>query len=76
MFYTACTLKQLRNAVNSLIVAVGEDAPVGVAQDKVIGDYCMLTWVIIDKDGNIVGSEADDDTPNLKDGQRNAIQIK
>lgn len=76
MFYTACTLKQLRNAVNSLIEAVGEDAPVGVAQDKVLGDYCMLTWVVIDQDGNIVGSEADDDELNLKDGQKNAIQIK
>lgn len=77
MFYTACTLGQLRKAVDGLIEAVGEDVPVGVIEDGEIGDDIMLKWVCINQEtGKIVGTEADDYESKLKPGEINAIGIK
>jgi hypothetical protein len=80
MFYTAETLGQLKEAVDSLIEQVGIDTPVGCELNfdgvPALDEYLMLEWVIIDKhSGNIEGREADDDEMNLKPNQINAIRI-
>lgn len=81
MLYSASTLGQLRDAVNGLIEAVGEDAPVGNYEDAVttptgISDYVLLEWVCINQDGHIVGTEAEDYEQQLKPGEINAIAIR
>lgn len=82
MHYTATTLGQLREAVNSLIEEVGEDTPVGnyelanETEPAGIGDYVLLEWVHINAEtGYIVGTEADDYESKLKPGEVNAISI-
>jgi hypothetical protein len=84
MIYTASTLGQLRDAVNSLIEAIGEDAPVGCfcgpvdlqQGDHIDGDV-ILEWVCItEADGQIVGTEAEDYERQLQPGEVNAIAIR
>lgn len=85
MYWTATTLKELAAAIDSAIVAVGEDAPVGVfikgkgafseREPDAISDYVILNWVCIKRDGEIAGTEAEDYEKVLKPGECNAIAI-
>jgi hypothetical protein len=79
MIWGATTLKELKLAVDSMIEAVGEDAPIGSRQKEVDGeyidDYVSFYWVCIDEAGKIVGTEGDNYETNLKPGEVNAIGV-
>ncbi len=61
MIAFASTAKQLRERLDSFINVAGEDAFIGIAySDGSLDGLVQLELVYVDKDGNIVGDEAED----------------
>lgn len=79
MMWGAVTLGELKEAVESMIEALGEDAPIGThykdGDDEYLDDYVAFHWVCIDQDGKIVGTEGSDYESKLKPGEVNAIGV-
>ena len=79
MMWGACTLKELKGAVESMIEAVGEDAPIGslikCEGEDYIDDYVSFFWACIDQDGKVVGDEGGDYETRLQPGEVSAIGV-
>lgn len=79
MIYFAGSLKHLKQAVDSMIQVMGENAPVG--RLCVLGggkpanymDDIQLEWVYINGSGDVVGDQANDYVP--KEGEKSAVMI-
>jgi len=68
VIYHFSTLGQLRDAVNSFIAIMGENAPVGIGYREgdveFIEGVSSLDYVYINENGKIIGDEANDYKPN------------
>ena len=75
MIYFATTLGNLRDAVNSLILVLGEDTPIANQRPTGLDNLIQLEWICVDAEFREVGDEADNYEQRLKPGERNAVKI-
>lgn len=74
MIYFAESLEQLRSAVYSFIEICGEKGRIGSPiNDERLDSLLQLELVFVDRDGNIVGDEANDYQP--KPGEVKCVKI-
>lgn len=74
MIYFAESLEQLRSAVDSFIEICGEKGRIGSPiNDERLDSLLQLELVFVDRDGNIVGDEANDYQP--KPGEIKCVKI-